>query len=72
MFLHDDGKDWSETSFQWFRDYVLEKDLFAVKLVEVGNHSCITLLDTSVEGKTVDVREKMKDTGFANFQVQLP
>lgn len=63
-----DGKDWSEKSLHWFTDYTSERNFFAVKLLEVGNHSCITLLDTSA-GDTVDVRDALKDAGYAKFQI---
>ena len=66
-----DGKDWSAESLSWFENYASEKDFFAVKLLEVGNHSCITLLDTASGGKTVDVRDALKSAGFAKFQVEL-
>lgn len=60
------AKEWSADSLAWFKDHVLDNNFFALKLLEVGNHSCITLLDTS-SGQTVDVRVAMKEAGFAEF-----
>ena len=63
-------QEWPAEALKWFENYTSERDFYAMKLTEVGHHSCITLLDTA-NGKTVDVREALRDAGWAKFQVQL-
>lgn len=65
-----DNQQWSQEALRWFEGSVLEKVFYAIELArdELGC-SCITLLDTSDDQRTVDVRDSIRDAGFANFQV---
>ena len=59
-------KEWSEEATTWFSESVLDQVVYAVELTKDKGVSCVTLLDTS-KGKTVDVRDALKNAGFAKF-----
>ncbi len=61
-----DDKEWSEEATTWFSNSVLDQVLFAMELTKDNGVSCISLLDTS-QGKTIDVRDALKNAGFAKF-----
>jgi len=64
-----DSVEWSEDALKWFKDYVLEKDFFAMELTKGSTHSHMTLLDTSTN-RDVDVRDALKEAGFAQLYRQ--
>lgn len=65
-----DNQQWSQEALDWFEELVLCKVFFAIELArDEPGCSCITLLDTSGDQGTVDVRNSIRDAGFASFQV---
>lgn len=62
------GVEWPEPANLWFQDRVFEKSFFAIELDYTPDASSISLLDTS-GAETVDVRDAVKDAGFATFEV---
>ena len=66
-----DNQQWSKEALSWFEDFVYDKIFFAIELTrDEPGCSCITLLDTSAGDQgTVDVRDSIRDAGFANFKV---
>ncbi len=64
----EDPRQWSTGALTWFEQHVLEKSFFALKLTKENGRSCITLLDTPMTEKTVDIRDILKKEGFATLQ----
>ena len=65
-----DSLEWSKQANSWFENRVVEKIFFAVEMgKDAHGRSYTTLLDTSLDN-TVDIRDALKDAGFASFQVQ--